>query len=548
MKRSKLRIMLRLAGLLKPLMHIMALAITMGVAGFFCAQFITIFGGYAILGVADGADVTALFVWIGIMSLARGLLHCAEQYSNHYIAFRLLAILRDKIFGKLRTLCPAKLECREKGSLISVITSDIELLEVFYAHTVSPAAIALIMSVGMAIFIGSFHWILGIIAACAYIFVGVVVPVIISKICGDRAEKFRSENGRLNSFVLECLYGLNEMIQYATGAKKLADLRRRTETLNSANKRLKEGEGITAAFTAASAVVFPMVILLVSSVLYSGGSVGFDGVLIPVIAMFSSFGPVIALANLGGGLQQTFAAADRVLDILDETPQVEENLTGSEIAYTGAQVENVSFSYGGETVLNNVSAEIPQTGIVGISGRSGSGKSTLIKLLMRFWDIRHGSIKISGEEIRDIKTASLRNSESYVTQDTHIFNDTIEANLRIAKPDATREEIETACRKASVHDFIMSLPQGYDTVAGELGGMLSAGEKQRIGVARAFLHDSPLVLMDEPTSSLDAFNEAVILKSLVEEKGRRAVVLVSHRPSTMRIADKIYTAESGRMS
>ena len=286
----------------------------------------------------------------------------------------------------------------------------------------------------------------------------------------------------------------------------------------------------------------------VAAVLNGSGYIEFDGVLIPVIAMFSSFGPVIALANLGGGLQQTFAAADRVLDILDETPQVEENMSGTEITYTGAKVENVSFSYGGETVLNNVSAEIPQTGIIGISGRSGSGKSTLIKLLMRFWDIQQGSVKISGEEIRDIKTASLRNSESYVTQDTHIFNDTIEANLRIAKPDATREEIENACRRASVHDFIMSLPQGYDTVAGELGGMLSAGEKQRIGVARAFLHDSPLVLMDEPTSSLDAFNEAVILKSLAEEKNTHAVVLVSHRPSTMRIADKIYTAESGRMS
>lgn len=468
MKRSKFRIMLRLAGLLKPLMHIMALAIIMGVAGFFCAQFITIFGGYAILGVLEGADVTALFVWIGVMAIARGLLHCAEQYSNHYIAFRLLAILRDKIFGKLRTLCPAKLECREKGSLISVITSDIELLEVFYAHTVSPVAIALIMSVGMTIFIGSFHWILGFIAACAYIFVGGIVPVIISKICGDRAEKFRSENGRLNSFVLECLYGLNEMIQYATGAKKLADLSRRTETLNAANKRLKEGEGITAALTAASAVVFPTIVLLVAAVLNGHGYIEFDGVLIPVIAMFSSFGPVIALANLGGGLQQTFAAADRVLDILDETPQVEENMTGVEITYTGAKVENVSFSYGGETVLNNVSAEIPQTGIIGISGRSGSGKSTLIKLLMRFWDIQQGSVKISGKEIRDIRTVSLRNSESYVTQDTHVFNDTIEANLRIAKPDATREEIENACRRASVHDFIMSLPKAMTRLRGSL--------------------------------------------------------------------------------
>lgn len=552
MRRSKIRIMLRLAALAKPLLHIMALAVTMGVLGFLCAEFITILGGYAVLnifGFETALPLNGLFILLGVIALARGILHYAEQYSNHYIAFRLLAILRDKVFGKLRELCPAKLECRDKGSLISVITTDIELLEVFYAHTISPIMIGILMSLIMVIFIGSYHILLGVIAAAAYIFVGAVVPVIISKSCGRNAEEFRRESGRLNSFVLENLYGISEIIQYGMGRQRISEMRSRTEQLSEKDERLKRNDGINSAITAAAVVIFPLIVLAVSGALYSAGALGFDGVIISTIAMFSSFGPVIALANLGGGLQQTFAAADRVLDILDEQPSVPEISGGADVQFSGAAAESVTFSYGGdEKVLDNISAEIPKSGIVGVTGRSGSGKSTLLRLFMRFWEADSGTISVSGRSIGEIDTCSLRKNESLVTQDTHLFHDTIEANLKIAKPDASQEEIENACKKAAIHDFVMSLPDGYQTQVGELGDTLSGGERQRLGVARAFLHNAPFILLDEPTSNLDTLNEAVILKSVLAEKDERAVLLVSHRSSTMRIADKTYSVENGRIT
>lgn len=389
---------------------------------------------------------------------------------------------------------------------------------------------------------------LGVISAAAYIFVGAVVPVIISKSCGRNAEEFRRESGKLNSFVLENLYGISEVIQYGMGEQRIDEMKCRTELLSEKDGRLKRSEGINSAITTAAVVVFPLIMLAVSRALYSAGAVGFDGALIPTIAMFSSFGPVIALANLGGGLQQTFAAADRVLDILDEQPSVPEIRGGADVVFGGAAAENVTFSYGGDVVLDGVSAEIPEHGIVGITGRSGSGKSTLLRLFMRFWEAQSGEVSVSGENIRGINTRSLRRSESLVTQDTHLFRDTVEENLRISKPDASRREIEAACKKAAIHDFIMSLPEGYSTQVGELGETLSGGERQRLEVARAFLHDAPFLLLDEPTSNLDVLNEAVILRSVLTEKEERAVLLVSHRSSAMRIADRTYSVESGRLS
>lgn len=551
MKRSKFKIMFSLGSIAKPLLHIMIPAVLMGAAGFLCAEAITVLGGFAainILGYETAFSLKKILAILGVAAVTRGILHYAEQYSNHYIAFKLLAIMRDKMFGKLRELCPAKLECRDKGSLISVITSDIELLEVFYAHTISPIVIGVITSAITALFIGNFHISLGIIAAIAYIFVGAVIPFFISKICGNVADNFRKENGKLSGFVLETLYGISEIIRFGAGEKRVAEMKERTEKLSVKDKVLKRNNSICSAVTAVSVTVFPVIILLTAASLYQKNIIGFDGAIISVITMFSSFGPVIALANLGGGLQQTFAAADRVLDILEEKPSVPEIPDGAEIQFTGANADNVSFSYEDENVLENISLDIPRSGIVGITGKSGSGKSTLLKLFMRFWETSSGQIYISGKNINSIKTRSLRDCEALVTQDTHIFKDTIENNLKIAKLDATRNEIEAACKKASIHDFIMSLPKGYETEAGELGDMLSGGEKQRIGAARAFLHDSDFMLFDEPTSNLDALNEAVILKSIIGQKDKKAILLVSHRASTMRIADKAYSLENGRKS
>ena len=266
------------------------------------------------------------------------------------------------------------------------------------------------------------------------------------------------------------------------------------------------------------------------------------------IAMMSSFGPVVALANLGGTLQYTFAAGNRVLDILEEKPQTEE-ITGQEtVTFTGAATENLSFSYDGKPVLKDLTLQVQKGKILGIVGRSGSGKSTLLKLFMRFWQADQGKVLVSDRSVSKINTDNLRDLEGYVTQQTHLFQDSILNNLLLARPEATREQVEAACKKASVHDFIMSLPKGYDTPVGELGDTLSGGERQRLGLARAFLHDAPFLLLDEPTSNLDSLNEAVILRALEQEKGERTVVLVTHRKSTVRFADRIVSVENGRLS
>lgn len=550
-KRSGFTVVAKLIGLVKPLTVYMALAVIMGIIGHLCASFITISGGFAVLDLV-GADtsfsLTGIFVSLAIFAALRAALRYAEQACNHFIAFKLLALIRDKVFQALRKLCPAKLEGRDKGDLISVITSDIELLEVFYAHTISPALIWFFFTLIMTAFIASYHIWLGGLALIAYLAIGVIIPLIISKISGDNGMKFRSKSGELSGFVLDSLRGLSETIQYGQGEKRLAEMNKKTEELSSDEERMKKISGRNVAVTNTVILIFDLTMLFVSAYLYHGNAIGFDGVLIPTLALFSSFGPSIALANLGSTLQNTFAAGNRVLDILEETPLVEEIKNEKEISFDGAAAENVTFAYKDEKILDHVFAEIPKNSVVGIVGRSGSGKSTLLKLFMRFWKVESGSIRLSDTDIEHINTANLRNMESFVTQETHLFHDSIKNNIRIAKLNASDEEIKAACQKASVHDFIMTLPQGYDTQVGELGDTLSGGERQRIGLARAFLHDAPFMLLDEPTSNLDSLNEAVILKSLYEERNGKTVVLVSHRESTMRIADKIYSVENGRMS
>ena len=550
-RRSGFQVMARLIGLVKPLAGFMALAILMGLAGHLCAAFITIFGGYAVLSVLGfGAPLglTALFVCMGAFALLRGILRYAEQSCNHFIAFKLLALIRDRVFRALRRLCPAKLEGRDRGDLIAVITSDIELLEVFYAHTISPIAIAALCTAALGVLIGAFHPALGLLALAAYVTVGVILPLAVSKLSGDNGQKFRTKSGELSAFVLDSLRGLPETIQYGQGAARLAEINARTDALSQDEARMKRTAGVNLASANTVILAFDLGMLFTSARLYQAGAVDFDGALLPALALMSSFGPCVALANLGSTLQSTFAAGNRVLDILDESPVVGEVTGRDPVVFSGAETENVSFSYGGETVLDGISVEAPEHAVVGIVGRSGSGKSTLLKLFMRFWAAQGGAVRLSGVDVGRINTSNLRDMESFVTQDTYLFHDSIKNNLRIARLDATDEEIIAACKKASVHDFIMALPQGYDTPVGELGDTLSGGERQRLGLARAFLHGGPLMLLDEPTSNLDSLNEAVILRSLGEEREERTVVLVSHRQSTMRIADRVYSVENGRMS
>ena len=607
-RRSAIAIMGSLIGLVKPLLHIMAAAIILGTVGYLCAIFLTILAGQVILrglaGNAAGAGISVISeaamksTWLSgasvnrilavmiLMAVLRGILHYMEQYCNHFIAFKLLAITRHKVFAALRKLCPAKLEGRDKGNLISIITTDIELLEVFYAHTISPIAIATLTSVIMVIFIGRYHVLAGVLALASYLIVGVVIPMWNGKRGSQKGMEFRTEFGELNSFVLDSLRGMDETIQYDQGKKRKGQMSDRSRKLAGMQEDLSWMEGSQRSFTNLMILLASFGMLALTIYLYGKGEIGFDGILTCTIAMMGSFGPVVALSSLSNNLNQTLASGERVLSLLEEKPLVEEILDGTEfhavgrfndmekqdeperitagmyvkgsdsekienesvVEFTGAEVSHVTFAYEEETILDDYSLKLALGKITGIHGSSGSGKSTLLKLLMRFWDVNEGMISVDNKDVREISTRHLRDLESYVTQETHLFHDSIANNIAIAKPGATREEIMAAAKKASINDFIMTLPKGYDTEVGELGDTLSGGEKQRIGIARAFLHDSPLLLLDEPTSNLDSLNEGIILKSLKEDKANRTVVLVSHRTSTMKVADVVYEMENGRVS
>ena len=542
MNRNGLKVMYKLIGLVLPLLHVMVAAITMGVIGFLTAIFIIVLGGVGllnILGFATALSLKQVIIGIVICAVLRGILRYAEQGSNHYIAFKLLALIRHKVFVKLRKLAPAKLEGKDKGNLISIITTDTELLEVFYAHTISPIIIAFITSVIMTIFIGRYNIFLGVIALVAYFIVGVIIPVWSSNQGDETGQQYRDEMGDLNSYFLSSVRGINDIIQYGVGKERLDEINRRTDELETKQKLLLKQEGSNRAVTDTAILLCSMAMLFAGCILYTKGEVNFIQVIIPLIALMSSFGPVVAISNLSNNLFHTIAAGNRVLDLLEEEPAVEE-VNGNDVTeFADMKLKNVSFSYDEEVILEDFNMDIKQNKIIGIYGKSGCGKSTLLKLLMRFWEVDNGSITIGGKNINEINTSDLRKMQSFVTQDTYLFNDTIANNIGIAKENATMEEIIAAAKKASIHDFIMSLPNGYDSKVGELGGNLSGGEKQRIGIARAFLHDAPMILLDEPTSNLDSLNEGIILKSLMESKENKTIIIVSHRKSTMNIADVV---------
>ena len=562
-RRSAIQIMGQLIGLVKPLLIFMIAAILLGTVGYLCAIFLTILAGQV---VAHGLipqlfyrmrnprlvfmPVKTILTIMIVIALLRGIPHYLEQYCNHYIAFRLLAIIRHKVFEALQKLCPAKLESRDKGNLISIITTDIELLEVFYAHTISPICIAFLTSLFMVLFIGHYHYLAGSLALIAYIIVGVIIPVINGKLGSAEGMTFRNNFGELNSFVLDSLRGLDETIQYNQGEERKQEIIERSKQLAKQQEYLSYREGAQRSITNTVILLASFGMLFLTLFLYLNHELGFEGIITCTLSMMGSFGPVVALSSLSNNLNQTLASGERVLSLLEEKPLVEEVEGDKETndSFKGATLNHVTFSYDDETILDDYSLKLEPGKITGIHGVSGSGKSTILKLLMRFWDVHQGSITVDEEEIKQIPTKHLRDMESYVTQETHLFHDSIANNIAIAKKDATREEIMEACKKASIHDFIMTLPKGYDTEVGELGDTLSGGEKQRIGIARAFLHDAPMILMDEPTSNLDSLNEGIILKSLKESSKQKTIVLVSHRASTMNIAETVYEMKDGRIS
>ena len=543
-KRNGFQVMLGLIGMIKPMLGIMLLAIIMGCIGNFMAISITILGGYGLMGVAglyDNMAVGTILVLAVVLGVMRGPLRYAEQACNHYIAFKLLARIRHMVFKALRKLAPAKLEGEKKGNLVSIITSDIELLEVFYAHTISPIMIAFIVSLLMSIFIGMKSAVLGIIAAVFYVIVGVVIPIINSKLGQATGQKYRKEFGELNTTVLDNLYGLEEILQYQQNDNRLNDMKKKTESLEKLNESLKKSESKQKIITDLVILSAGLVMLGLAYMLESKGAITTTDVVISVIAMMSSFGPTAALSALSNNLHHTLASGNRVLNLLEEEPITDEIVNGQDFVKSDIKCENITFAYpnSDKVILSDFSHTFKENAIHGILGKSGCGKSTLLKLLMRFFTIDKGSIEYGNKNVNDIKTSSLRSNIAYVTQETFLFQDTIENNIKVAKENATREEVQQACKKASIHDFIESLPNGYDTMLAELGDSISGGERQRIGLARAFLHNGNIILLDEPTSNIDSLNESVIINSIKNESEGKTIILVSHRQSTMGIAEEV---------
>lgn len=560
-KRSSIGVMAGLIGMVKPLLGYMVIAIAMGCVGNLMATFITVLGGYGFLGVIggyEGVNLTFIFSLLVIFALMRGVLRYAEQACNHFIAFKLLARIRHKVFASLRRLAPAKLDGSEKGNLISIITSDIELLEVFYAHTVSPIAIAVITSFIMVCFLGSLHVLYGVLGLFFYVLTGAVIPLVNGKKGGAKGQQYRNTFGGLNTCVLDNLYGLEEILEYQQQDVRLKNLQHRTDELTDITGMLKKDENAQRVMTDGVILFAGVATAALGAMLVNMGNVSGADAIIAVIAMTSSFGPTAALSALSNNLHHTLASGNRVLDILEETPVVHDVTDGVEPDAGDILCEQVSFSYKADNataemgnaknamytedgfgVLEDFTAIFTENKIHGILGKSGCGKSTLLKLLMRFYETDNGSIFYGKDNVNQINTDSLRSNIAYVTQETFLFSDTIENNIRVAKADATREEIIDAAKKASIHEFIMSTPDGYDTKLAELGDSISGGEKQRIGIARAFLYDSKMIFLDEPTSNIDSLNEGMILRSLEQEKKDKTIILVSHRKSTMGIADEV---------
>ena len=551
-RRSGLRIMASLILLLGSLAYIMVLAVINGAVGFLCAMGVTLMGAVGVakaLGEAISLSygtIIALAIGCGV---ARGLLRYLEQYSNHYIAFRLLAVLRDKIFGALRELCPAKLESKQKGSIIAMITSDIETLEVFYAHTISPICIAVIVSAIVVAFVGTVSsWYLALVALAGFLTVGILVPLVASGRLKESGVRYRAEFAAFNAYFLDSIKGIKDIVLHNAGNQRESEVNRRSDILLGETKKMKHDTTRAGAATELCVSAFIIITLSVGLALVAANALSVGGMIIGVVAVFGSFGPVIAISALPGNLTQTFASGDRVLNLLSEEPAVKPVKNGQTFSFQNLDVEDLSFSYDGQAqVLSDICMHAEKGEIIGIVGESGCGKSTFLKLLLRFWEKDHGTIAYNGVDIEGIDGGSLLDNVTMVSQATYLFDETIEQNLRIAKPDATREELENACRMASIHDFILTLPRGYQSRVGTLGDNLSAGEKQRLGLARAFLRGSELILLDEPTSNVDSINEGIILKALKEQKHKKSIILVSHRESTMAIADRIYRVEGGRM-
>ena len=567
-RQSGFKIMRRLIKELKPLIPFMVLTISMGVLGFLAAISITTFGAVAIGTIIDSNGIDAIslatpvlnykminitftssIIIMIICAILRGPLRCIEQLSGHYIAFKILAILRDKVFKALRKLAPAKLENKEKGNLVSIITSDIELLEVFYAHTIAPIAIAIITNLIITIILWNIHMYYGMIALIFFIIVGFIIPYTTSKFAKQSGVGYRSAFGDANSYMLDSLRGLKEILIYKNGNERLNKIHNKSINLNEKQKTIKNHEGIVRAITDLTIMSSILVFLFVGSHLVYKGEITLSILIIAIVIIASSFGPVVALSNLSNNLIFTLASAERLFNILDENPEVEEVFGDCDLNSLNIIYEDVSFKYDNrKEILKDVNINIKKGDKISIVGESGIGKSTFAKLLMRFFDVNKGNVTLGNVNLKELPTNTLRKNQVLMSQETFLFNESIEGNIKIASINANHEEVVDAAKKASIHDFIISLPKGYETIVGELGGNLSSGEKQRIGLARTFLSKAEIIILDEPTSNLDTLNEGEILNAINHNIKDKTIVLITHRKSTEAITNKIFKLENKKLS
>jgi len=552
-KKSDLSILGRMLRELGSMTLVMLLTILFGVGGFLAASAIAVTATAAAvspLGQSIALSLTAAILIIALSAILRGFLRYAEQLSGHYIAFKILAILRDKLFAKLRTLAPAKLDTHEKGNLISVITSDIEMMEVFYAHTIAPVSIALICSVIYTTLLWHIHFAFGLFAAVLYLLIGFVLPLILKHSASDSASAYREKRGKNSAFILDTMRGLKEILQFDAGNARKQDINTQSESLGKSTQQIKRKEAVGFAVTDLLIILSMLACIGLGFALYAVGSIDGAGFTISVVLLISSFGPVVALSALSTTLAGTIASARRVFDILDEPPVVEDIPGDIQITHHDIKFDNVTFTYPSRNfeVLEGINLDINKGEHIAIVGESGNGKSTLLKLLMRFYDTDTGTVQYGGSNIQDIPTQSLRGAQSMLSQSAFLFNDTIENNIRMANDTVSMQDVINAAKKAAIHEAIQKLPDGYQTNAGELGQRFSSGEKQRIALARAFLVDSKLLLLDEPTSNLDVLSEAAILRSIQTHCTDKTLILVSHRVSTTAVCDHEVRLEGGHLA
>ena len=590
-----------------PLRPTMIAACAFGTLGHLAATFLPVFGVIALFATLEepvrGVSMTAGFAAMAVCAVIRGLMRYAEQYMNHNVAFKLLALFRSKAFAAMRRLAPAKLDARGKGDLIALITTDVELLEIFFAHTISPVVIAIVTTVAFAVALAFLNpWFVPLLIVM-HLLVGVALPRLFATGVRYLGPNIRRDAASLDDTMLDDMRGLDEIIRFGAGERRLGSILEQSRELWHQRVKLSLNNGRFGGIGGVMVVLATALAGALALVLAWYGLADVDGVgelFAAVVLIASSFGPTLALSALPASLTQTFASARRLFALMDEVPAVEETGTSTP-AYSGMALDHVSFAYpdqmaghgsnpnagldqdaNGTTrhaaadhaagVFTDLSLEIPVHGILGVQGPSGRGKSTMLKLLMRYWDPQAGLVTMSGEDLRTVDAHHRRRVQTMLAQETYLFDGTIRENLLMALGDRTADDggdamLRGALAKASALQLVDSLPDGLDTQVGELGGRLSEGERQRIGLARVFLRHADLVLLDEPTSRLDAFNEAVILQSINElaseprggdgvggigsgdfgnDKGGPdsagqgvAIVLVSHRDSTMRVADTV---------